>query len=669
MDRPLFIGVYLPSHTGSNPDTVDTAIKNGFDMVASRILSKSHAKRVQAQLKSSSHNLSAQSISLGQNDTLIQPGPHINSTIAISSPWLELDSKDENIRNLSLAILDNEAAYASFCGINYMVVAGPKRRNSGLIYSQGIKSILTKYPSLDFSIHVQFCEEFADVCADSQTASPEPSSSSSSHHHDYLSIWDLWNTIRNSCTNAPNLKVALQLPAARVPANVLSRWYAEPVSMLIVPNSSFIPNQKKYPVFAKWAQAAFHQFTKRGPFVIVESLDHSSPQPDASPGPSLARQQHEFAGGFDAPLLYLRYLFQNRPQPSVLESFALGFEDVLQTPLHPLVDTLDSRTYEVFEKDPVKYDQYERSIAQAMRTVINRNPEGYEMSIAVVGAGRGAIVDRVLKASESLSCNIRIYAIEKNHCAYSYMLNRQEQAWRDNVVVTLADMRSLPSDHPKVDIIVSELLGSIGDNELAPECLVSIRTLLKDPRNGIVIPESHTCFISPVFCPVLHARAQEKSLEMPYVVMMDHSELVSTEIKPAWTFDYAYPQGMDTLGDFTRSAKMSFTVTHRSMIHGLAGFFESSLIEGIELSTSPASQPAKSHNLVSWFPLYLPLLTPISVPDNSQIDVYLWRQNNGTKVWYEWAVEVSLISDSGPKTKIASSVIHNSMGHAYSMSL
>lgn len=44
----------------------------------------------------------------------------------------------------------------------------------------------------------------------------------------------------------------------------------------------------------------------------------------------------------------------------------LRWEDYLQTPLQPLADNLDTHTYNVFEKDPIKYDQYQKAIAKAL---------------------------------------------------------------------------------------------------------------------------------------------------------------------------------------------------------------------------------------------------------------------------------------------------------------
>lgn len=45
--------------------------------------------------------------------------------------------------------------------------------------------------------------------------------------------------------------------------------------------------------------------------------------------------------------------------PDAAVEFTQGYADFLQAPLQPLMDDLGSMTYEVFERDPVKYHQYE----------------------------------------------------------------------------------------------------------------------------------------------------------------------------------------------------------------------------------------------------------------------------------------------------------------------
>lgn len=77
----------------------------------------------------------------------------------------------------------------------------------------------------------------------------------------------------------------------------------------------------------------------------------------------------------------------------------------------------------------------------------------------------------------------------------------------------------------------------------------------------------------------------------------------------------------------------------------MAGYFETVLYTPnvgirVELSTNPVTMDAKSAGMISWFPIYFPLKTPIHAPDNSEIVVHMWRQTDERKVWYEWMVEV-----------------------------
>lgn len=58
------------------------------------------------------------------------------------------------------------------------------------------------------------------------------------------------------------------------------------------------------------------------------------------------------------------------------------------------------------------------------------------------------------------------------------MQNRQRNEWKDQVQLLFGDMRTIEVPE-KADILVSELLGSFGDNELSPECLDGAMRLLK----------------------------------------------------------------------------------------------------------------------------------------------------------------------------------------------
>lgn len=67
---------------------------------------------------------------------------------------------------------------------------------------------------------------------------------------------------------------------------------------------------------------------------------------------------------------------------------------------------------------------------------------------------------------------------------YCRLLAQKEDMWGDKVTVISSDMRQWDPPN-KADILVSELLGSFGDNELSPECLDGAQHLLKG--NGFEI--------------------------------------------------------------------------------------------------------------------------------------------------------------------------------------
>ena len=63
--------------------------------------------------------------------------------------------------------------------------------------------------------------------------------------------------------------------------------------------------------------------------------------------------------------------------------------------------------------------------------------------------------------------------------AFIFRLHAQQyEMWGDQVTVVSCDMREWNSPE-KADILVSELLGSFGDNELSPECLDGAQKFLK----------------------------------------------------------------------------------------------------------------------------------------------------------------------------------------------
>lgn len=117
--------------------------------------------------------------------------------------------------------------------------------------------------------------------------------------------------------------------------------------------------------------------------------------------------------------------------------------------------------------------------------------------ICVAGAGRGPLVSRSLKAVQRAKKEAFVYAVEKNPNAFvtcvltcmcsrpffcsfdrASLQGRKAKEWGSSVELIAGDMRRVAVPEP-ADILVSELLGSFGDNELSPECLDGAMRFLK----------------------------------------------------------------------------------------------------------------------------------------------------------------------------------------------
>lgn len=257
--------------------------------------------------------------------------------------------------------------------------------------------------------------------------------------------WHWWNNLRTLTEYHPHLSVALELTAELPPPTSLSRWLCEPMKAVIVPTHVFVFNKKGYPTLPKphqqFLQAAH---VRKAQFVICG-------RPSAPP--LIVAQS-----GGDAYAPYLQFLVHVLKATTTLtirEDFESPYYDLLQAPLQPLMDNLESQTYETFERDPVKYTQYGLAVQAALADLSGDR----EYVVMVVGAGRGPLVQKVLDAAGATGRRVRVYAVEKNPNAIITLRNRKATSWGDRVTIIASDMR-LWTPPELADILVSELLGA-----------------------------------------------------------------------------------------------------------------------------------------------------------------------------------------------------------------
>lgn len=660
---------------------------------------------------------------LDHPDTPLGPSDTIGQLLVFTSSWIDLSSPDPVIAHLSRQVFHLEIAYAAFCGATNIVVPGPRLAHGQNGVSQYARSIKEALATASYvQLHVQLPMDGTRSSTDEEElgdftrfARSEYVIQGQSKNITPWSSWDAWNTIRSICTYHTRLCVVLDLPR-RLPSLALqSRWYSEPVRLLNIPSSSFLMNARQSAVLSKAHQAFIFRCMRlqRSPWLLLSDVgplpgiddpdmimsystghlsprtaeDAPSPESSDAPAPTpaeaaqITKKIGKKASSNNDPtphLSYLRYLQRNQPPKSQIERFGGGFQDYLQSPLQPLTDNLESITYEVFEKDPIKYAWYERAIAQALRDWHSQrrstSSNNGAVVIAVVGSGRGPLVTRALNASASTGVPVQVYAIEKNPNAYVLLQRHNVETWKGRVTVVKTDMRAWkgPSQPDgtfgKVDILVSELLGSFADNELSPECLDGVQHVL-NTDHGISIPASYTAHFTPIATPKLwsdlHSRSttvDPTAFDIPWVVMFSQLDYLSTEsketiasqqltngtkmhnfnleaplipnVKTAWEFSHPLPPtvlaqaslrkggsavgggggfvGGDGANEHNyRYCKIAFPIQEQGVCHGLGGYFETVLYSGsegpVELSTNPVTMDAKSKDMISWFPILFPL--------------------------------------------------------------
>ncbi|KAL4904908.1 hypothetical protein BDW74DRAFT_23616 [Aspergillus multicolor] len=745
-------------------EVVQLAHESNYDMLTTPITTPHFHSRVLSLL--SSHLADIQAVShddprtlmttgntrplvvpqLGPADTHLTPNEAMSQLVGVTSSWIDMCSPDPLIADLSRQVFMLEVAYAAFCGIGYLLIPGPKLHHKGMhsdgvsYYARAIQDAVTLGPYIQFHIWLNMVDHHeleVDEMGDLAPLAREEffEDGIETPKIDLFGTWDAWDAIRRTCKYHSRLFVGLSLPKHLPPMSVQSRWHSEPVHLFTIDANTFIKNQKGYPVLGKAHQALISRFMRlrTAPWILLCDVgpipgleEDTASKPPVSEYPSLAQAATSNKKHHDPTphLSYMRNLQQRQPARTAIERFGVGYQDYLQAPLQPLTVNLESITYEVFEKDPIKYEWYERAIAKALSDWTEQkkptsNPDG-RVVLAVVGAGRGPLVTRALKASASSGVEIDLWVVEKNPNAFVLLQRHNKNLWGGKATLVHSDMRAwqgprvqkqassstepvgqclgiedqllytqnpnqktatapavetTESVYSKIDIVVSELLGSFGDNELSPECLDGVNHLLH-PVHGISIPASYTAHFTPISAPKLHADVTNQTVsnpaapETPYVVMLHAIDYLSTTqseagaarssvatapseastpfVQTAWSFSHPNrdipPQPASTSmisnAHNVRRTRLTFPVQNRGVCHGLGGYFETVLYPGVELSTNPVTMDSKSANMISWFPIYFPLKTPLNVPDNGEIAVTMYRQTDDRKVWYEWMVEV-----------------------------
>ncbi|GAB1863970.1 Protein arginine N-methyltransferase [Camponotus japonicus] len=557
-------------------------------------------------------------------DLILSSSDWNNLIIAKFSRFINVDSTNPIIRRNSEETLNQELSLASHFGLSGVTLQLKHGINKNVNLARIISDKISNN-NTNFQVWVQVPME-------------NPIRQAYSYRTEDCLVdenpWEWWNAFRTICDYNKRLGVALIVSHDVPEMEEIDKWLGEPVRCLILPTTIFLTNKKGYPVLSKAHQAIVKRFVAlEVQFILTGATRYQS-----------ISYYHN----------YLDYLWKGCQNDGTIEKFARGYEDYLQCPLQPLMDNLESQTYEIFEKDPVKYREYQSATYEAIKAFISKK-EKRKIIIMVVGAGRGPLVTASLNAAEMANQEVKVYAVEKNPNAVITLQALQRDIWKDKVTVVSCDMRDW-NPPEKADIIVSELLGSFGDNELSPECLDNVMKFLQD--DGINIPQSYTSYIAPIHSSKLYNEVRQlrdkdkhplAHFETPYVVHFQNKYDIANP-KPLFTFKHP---NTDSATDNSRYETKSFQVEQNCVLHGFSGYFTAILYENITLSIEPSTY---STDMFSWFPIFFPIKEPIQLKAGDEIVVHFWRRCDSKKVWYEWClskpIPISIHNSTGRSSTI-----------------
>jgi len=575
--------------------------------------------------------------------------------IGTISPWIDTDNPNPVLAKVSVDALRKELDHALYLGVRNVVV--PLKR----VKSPNLMKLLNHYlwvRTAKFTISLVMPtrrEEFEDH-ADLEDED----------------IFNLWVTIRRGLRNytSERLTVGLRLTEVEMDDEFLiperyDRWHGEPLFLFILSTDSFVFSPSPPSLNSKMVEMV--PAHRKIVFDLAISLENQKflVMPKGQMWPTQRKQMVEYLTSF---------LNQKKGPLLPPQNDDRVLTDVLLLPMETVWSDLSAADYDGLESDITKYQHYSEAIGYMIGNEIDLKNG---LVIYILGAGRGGLVGPCLEIVKArfphLHKIVTLIAVEKNPSACISLRYKNNTLWHGKLRIIEGDMRFVLKDPdlPKADLIISELLGSFGDNELAPECLKGAEHICTPSTQ--FIPYQYSSLLSPI----CSHRATDQ-LRDSFVSIYDSERAINVRFdretgkfiysRPKHWTDHLYvsllnryheaarPQEVSQFKysqedqSFERHVKLSYTIKHPCEITGFLGHFVAVLASDIYISNSTRYPGASSACLKSWFPCYLPLREEIRVKGDSELILYFWRKCCEDGAWYEWNVTYTEYGTNEEKT-------------------
>ena len=145
-------------------------------------------------------------------DTPLTPDESTSQIIAVSSMWTDLCSPDPFIAAVSRDILKLEIVYAAFCGISYVLIPGPRLRQSSMCdgslarYARAILEALDAGPYIQLQIWMPMIDhprntidQIGDLAPFARSHFVSNDAAAPPQKLDLFGTWAAWDLIRSLC--------------------------------------------------------------------------------------------------------------------------------------------------------------------------------------------------------------------------------------------------------------------------------------------------------------------------------------------------------------------------------------------------------------------------------------------------------------------------------------
>lgn len=263
------------------------------------------------------------------------------------------------------------------------------------------------------------------------------------------------------------------------------------------------------------------------------------------------------------------------------------------------------------------------AFAEAIRRTVT--PDDVVLDL---GSGTGVLAMFAARAGAR-----RIFAIEEQHTAdLAYILLRRNGCERVELLHAHSKEVELPE---RATVLITETLGNFGFDEgiLGSVIDAKERLLTRDAR---IIPQGVAIALAPVHLPRQYGREVEWWSEPRYGFDFSPARLFAAnhvygvELGPsALVAEAAIGDEIDlaTVESAEVAMQASFLATRAGVVHGFAGWFHCTLVDGITLTNEP---PLATPN---WGHAFFPLEQPATVTAGTPIEIELESHDGMQWFW------------------------------------